>query len=67
MDEMTWIIMRDDWEYQKKTLINTVKGQPLGERIGINMSKRTGINMNEMIGINMSERIKITWREQRLT
>ena len=45
--EMTWIIMRDDRDYQEKTEINTVRGQRLSERIGVNMSNRTGINMNE--------------------
>ena len=49
--EMTWIIMRDDTNYQEKTEINTVRRQCLSEKIGINMSKRTGINMNETIGL----------------
>ena len=41
----------------------TVRGQCLGERIGINMSERTGISMCEMIRINMSERIGINMGE----
>ena len=49
----------DDRDYQERTEINTVRGQCLSGRIGINMSKRTGQNMNEMIGINMSKRTGI--------